>query len=392
MTERISALLAEGFSYAQVFDPRRGTDLEYGKVQVRPFRQGEKLACQLTYVCPRRVYHENIPLEDLAGRLTELLEKSFSQCLIRGARHDYHLTALGRLKVRVSPPSAPMEAPGSHNREKDYLLKEGTPVPFLVRLGVMTPEGRVVKGRYDKFKQLNKYLELISGCVDALPRDRAVKIVDFGCGKAYLTFALYHELVVRRGLRAEIAGLDLKEDVIDFCTQVALDLGFEGLRFCKGEIKDFAPEGNVDMVVTLHACDTATDDALVQALKWQAKVILLVPCCQHEFFPQLKCDVQRPVLKHGILRERQAALLTDAVRAQLLEACGRRVKVMEFISLEHTPKNLLIQALSGGAYNRRAYEEYRALARTWGVRPYLERRLREEGLLPGEWREEEETR
>ncbi len=383
MRQRIQALLDEGFSYAQVFDPRKKEPDGAKKVRLTPFLRDGAPWVQLTWIYPKKATHENLPLAEAAGRLTELLTEDFSQGLIRGSLHDYHLTSLGRLKVRSAPPSVPA-SPGpraGHDRAKAMLLRDGEPVPFLVRLGVMTPEGRVKKDRMDKFRQLNKYLELIQGVLDRLPTDRTVRIVDFGCGKAYLTFALYHELVCRRGLSAEITGLDLKEDVIRFCAQVARELGFTGLRFQTGDIRGYDGTETADLVVTLHACDTATDDAIVKALQWQARGILLVPCCQHELNKKLRCPPLRPVLKHGILRERFAALVTDAVRGQLLEACGYKVTIMEFIDMEHTPKNLMVEALRGGGGRQRAWEEYRTLRETLGFTSYLEEELREKGLL-----------
>lgn len=382
MNQRIQPLLEEGFSFGQLFDRRKKDPEEAGKVQFRPFIKKGEPWVQLTWVYSKKVLHENLPLAETGARLATLLKETYSQGLIRGARHDYHLTALGRLKIRTAPPSVPMgPETATHNRQKTGLLQEGEPVPFLVRLGVMTPEGAVRRDRMDKFRQLNRYLELIQGSLDRLPKNRPVRIVDFGCGKAYLTFALYHALVNCRGISAEITGLDLKEDVIDFCRQVALDLGDTGLTFEKGEIRTFQEQRPVDLVVTLHACDTATDDAIVKALQWQAGELLLVPCCQHELNGKLNSASLYPILKHGILRERMAALATDALRGQLLEACGYRVRIMEFIDLAHTPKNLMIQAVRGGG-GKHAWQEYCRFRDSLGLSlPYLERRLRETGLL-----------
>lgn len=381
MQQRIQAILDEGFSYAQVFDPRKKGMDSPRKVQLKPFDRAGRPWVQLTYLYEKKALHENLPLDQTASRLAQLLSQDFSQGLIRGSLHDYHLTALGKLRVRSGPPSAPAAAPAAHDRVKPMLLQEGTPVPFLVRLGVMTPEGKVKKDRMDKFRQLNRYLELIQGVLDRLPRDRTLHIVDFGCGKAYLTFALYHELVFRRGLSVEITGLDLKQDVIDFCSATADALGFTGLRFLQGDIQRYDGQAATDLVVTLHACDTATDDAIVKALQWRTQALLLVPCCQHELAPKLSCPTLHPILKHGILRERFAALATDAIRGQLLEACGYKTRIMEFIDLEHTPKNLMIEALRGGG-DRNAWEEYILLRDHLGVSSYLEAALRCAGLLP----------
>jgi hypothetical protein len=249
-------------------------------------------------------------------------------------------------------------------------------VPFLVELGVMTPDGKVRAQRYDKFRQVNRFLELVD---DVLPR-RPLRIVDFGSGKSYLTFALYHLLAVERGADVEVVGLDLKEDVIERCRSLAERLGYDRLRFEVGDIALFEGEP-ADVVVSLHACDTATDAALERAVRWRAEVILAVPCCQHELAGQLEVEELAPLLAHGILRERFAALATDAARAQLLEAVGYDAQVVEFVDLEHTAKNLLIRAVrkrdTGDAATLR---RYRAFKEQLGIDPALERALHD--LLP----------
>ena len=231
-----------------------------------------------------------------------------------------------------------------HNRVKTYLLPEGEPIDFLVRLGVQTPDGRITKNRYDKFRQINRYLEFIEDVLEELPREETIHIVDFGCGKSYLTFAMYYFLHVKQGRNLEVIGLDLKEDVIRNCDQLAQELGYDGLHFEQGDISGYKGE-RADIVISLHACDLATDYALEKAVKWGAKVIMAVPCCQHELNRQIKNDMLKPALKYGIIKERMAALLTDAVRAEVLEREGYDVQILEFIDMEHTPKNLLIRAV-----------------------------------------------
>lgn len=233
----------------------------------------------------------------------------------------------------------------SHDRSKQYILKEGEPVDFLVDLGVQTPDGRVVKARYDKFRQINRYLEFIEDILDKLPENRTIRIIDFGCGKSYLTFAMYYYLKIMQGRDIAVTGLDLKEDVIRRCNALAEKLGYERLHFEQGDISSFQGEEKVDMVVSLHACDKATDYALEKAVKWGAEVILAVPCCQHELNGQIHCDILQPVLKYGVIRERMAALITDALRADLLEEHGYSVQILEFIDMEHTPKNLMIRTV-----------------------------------------------
>jgi SAM-dependent methyltransferase len=248
-------------------------------------------------------------------------------------------------------------------------------VPFLVELGVMTPDGRVRKSRYDKFRQVNRFLELVDDIVPSLRPEGTLRVVDFGCGKSYLTFAIHHLLTELRGRDVEIVGLDLKEDVIAACAALAERSGAAGLRFDRGDIAGYDAGGEVDLVVSLHACDTATDEALAQAVRWDADAILAVPCCQKEAYRQLESSLLAPLLRHGLAKERFAALVTDTLRAQLLELAGYRAQLVEFVGLEHTAKNVLIRATKGkpaGAEVRRAYEELRDAL---GLDPALERLL-----------------
>lgn len=235
-----------------------------------------------------------------------------------------------------------------HNRQKQYILKEGIPVPFLVDLGVMTADGKIIRLQYDKFRQINRFLELIEDILPELPRNREIRILDFGCGKSYLTFAMYYYLHELKGYPIRVTGLDLKQDVIEHCSRLAAAYGYDNLEFLCGDIAYYDGCSHVDMVVTLHACDTATDYALAKAVGWGARVILSVPCCQHELNRQIENDLLSPVLHYGILKERMSALLTDGIRAQLLEEHGYRTQLLEFIDMEHTPKNLLIRAVFTG--------------------------------------------
>jgi SAM-dependent methyltransferase len=248
-------------------------------------------------------------------------------------------------------------------------------VPFLVELGVMTASGQVRKSRNDKFRQVNRFVELVNDVVPSLPSQGTLRVVDFGCGKSYLTFALHHLLTEVHGREVEIVGLDLKPDVIEACAALAERSGADGLRFELGEIAGFEAETAVDLVVSLHACDTATDEALAQAVRWNVHAILAVPCCQKEAYRQIRSDLLAPLLRHGLAKERLAALLTDTLRAQLLELAGYRTQLVEFVALEHTPKNVLIRAVRGrrpGEGARRAYEDLRD---SFGLEPTLERLL-----------------
>ena len=242
----------------------------------------------------------------------------------------------------------------THDRSRQYILGEGRPVDFLVELGVQTRDGRVVKSKYDKFRQINRYLEFIEDILDQLPGDRIVRIVDFGCGKSYLTFAMYYYLHVLKGREISVTGLDLKADVIARCNDLARKLEYTGLHFEQGDISGYQGAEKVDMVVSLHACDRATDYALEKAVKWGADVILAVPCCQHELNGQIRCDLLKPIFKYGVIKERMAALITDALRADLLEQQGYDAQILEFIDMEHTPKNLMIRAVKRRGIRPRA--------------------------------------
>ena len=212
-------------------------------------------------------------------------------------------------------------------------------------LGVQTKEGKIVRSNYDKFRQINRYLEFIADVMPNFPKDRCINIIDFGCGKSYLTFALYYYMKILCKRDIKVIGLDLKEKVIEDCNALAVRYGYDNLKFITGDVSTYTGEGNVDMVVTLHACDTATDYAIEKAVKWGAKVIFTVPCCQHEVNKQIENEQLKPLLKYGLIKERMSALITDAIRANILEEQGYQVQVMEFIDMEHTPKNILIRAI-----------------------------------------------
>jgi SAM-dependent methyltransferase len=309
----------------------------------------------------------------------------FRQALLHGPDADWQVLAGGRGEPRLlRRPATRPEASLAHDRTKRRVLAEGDPAPFLVALGVQTPDGRVRAPRRDKFRQVNRFLELVEDVLPALPADGTLRIVDFGSGRSYLTFAL-HDLLTRLHERAvEVVGLDLKADVVEECTALARRLGATGLRFEVGDIASYGALDGVDLVVSLHACDTATDAALARAVEARARVILAVPCCQHELLRQLESAPLAPLLRHGTLRERFAAEVTDAARARLLELAGYDVQVVEFVPLEHTPKNVLLRAVRrrrarSGAHRARLAREYRDFADALSVEPALERLLRDTG-------------
>jgi len=359
--------------------PRRKDEETAKKLTVRPVKLKTGVFYQFERQLANKVFHENVPVERLKERLQSTMEK-YKQALFKTEESDVQILAnkKGELALISRGKSVKREAvPQEHNRSKAYVLPEGEPVPFLVSLGVMTAEGRVVKAKYDKFRQINRFLEMVSDVISDLPRGKPLTIVDFGCGKSYLTFALYHLLAIKEKLPVRIIGLDLKEDVIETCSKLAQELNWDQLTFMVGDISDYEGHSSVDMVVTLHACDTATDAALLKAIGWGASVILSVPCCQHELFRQLSQPMLKPLLKHGILKERFSALVTDAIRANLLEIAGYRTQLLEFIDMEHTPKNILIRAVKGGkadiAELEREYEQFRDFM---GVNPFMEKEMK----------------
>ncbi len=326
------------------------------KVKIRPVLIKGELYFQETLYRGTQVFHENFREEAMLLRIEEYLQSLFKQGEFKGrtAEAVVLVSKKGKLTVKYKRRQGNEQESGktdalSHNRTKQYLLPEGKPVDFLVGLGVQTPDGRIAKARYDKFRQINRYLEFIEDVLDELPKDRTIRIIDFGCGKSYLTFAMYYYLheVQHRDIR--VTGLDLKTDVITHCNQLAEKLHYDSLHFERGDISTYEGADAVDMVVSLHACDTATDYALEKAVRWGARVIMAVPCCQHEINRQISCDVLKPILKYGLIKERMSALITDALRADLLEQNGYDTQILEFIDMEHTPKNLLIRAVKKNA-------------------------------------------
>ncbi|WP_274649435.1 class I SAM-dependent methyltransferase [Paenibacillus humicola] len=350
-----------------------------GKMAVRLVELKGGLHYQFEYHRPDKVTHENVPQREAADRMAEWLQGHYRQALFKTTEADVQvlLSKKGKAAVLRRPPTAKPDAASlQHNRQKRRILQEGEAAPFLVELGIMTPDGRVAAKKQDKYRQINRFLEMVADVLSELPADKEIGIVDFGCGKSYLTFALYHFLAVQHGLNIRIVGLDLKEDVIAFCSGLASKLGYDKLRFQTGDIAQFKGDFRVDMVVTLHACDTATDAALAKAVEWGASVILSVPCCQHELFRQVKSDTLQPLLAHGLLKERFAALATDAVRAQLLGVLGYGVQMLEFIDPEHTPKNILIRAVKGsGGDALGKWMEYERFRDSLQLSPYLEKAL-----------------
>lgn len=309
------------------------------RVKIRPVQLKDEIKYQASEFVGKKVLHANYSEEEIKIRITEYMQNTFKQAQFNMT--DATATVLSS--------------------------KKGEKVDFLVDLGVMTKEGMIVRTRYDKFRQINRFLEFIEDILPQLDKDKEQTIIDFGCGKSYLTFAMYYYLKVLKGYNIRIIGLDLKKDVIEHCNQLRTRYGYDKLDFYEGDIASYKGVESVDMVVTLHACDTATDYALAKAVKWGAKVILSVPCCQHEANRTIADETLSPVMDYGILKERFAAIATDGARAKLLESKGYQTQILEFIDMEHTPKNLLIRAVKTGKPDAKAYKEVQNMSRALNI-------------------------
>lgn len=351
---------------------------EKRKIQIRPILLKGALVFQAEDYKQKQVFHQNLSGKEALEKIGEWMQEMQQfELLHKDGRVNMLVSKKGKITLKQSKNGCPApQADLSHNRKKKYILDPQVKVPFLEDLGVQTSEGKIVHSRYDKFKQINRFLEFVEDILPALPKDREVVILDFGCGKSYLTFAMYYYLHELKHYDVRIIGLDLKADVIAHCQQLAEDYGYEKLTFLTGDIADYDGVDHVDMVVTLHACDTATDYALDKAVRWGAKVILSVPCCQHEVNRQIENELLQPVLKYGLIKERMSALLTDAIRANLLEEAGYQVQVLEFIDMEHTPKNILLRAVKSGRQKRA--EELTKMMEKLHVSPTLAALMREE--------------
>ncbi|WP_143318961.1 SAM-dependent methyltransferase [Clostridium sp. HBUAS56010] len=335
------------------------------KVKIRPLLLKGNLVFQAEEQWGNQAFHKNLSAVECTSYLADLLDGKLRQMELESANGQVRVlvSKKGTLSVKEKRTPSKMEAAPlvlEHNRQKSYILKEGKAVPFLIDLGVMTEEGKIVKSRYDKFRQINRFLEYIEDILPRLSKDRENVIIDFGCGKSYLTFAMYYYLHELKGYSIRIIGLDLKQTVIDGCNRLREKYGYEKLDFYHGDIASYEGVDHVDMVVTLHACDTATDYALFKAVRWGASVILSVPCCQHELNKQMKNPLMAPLFQYGLIKERVAALYTDALRAELLEQNGYRTQILEFIDMEHTPKNILIRAVKQGQ-NKENQKEIKAI-------------------------------
>ena len=349
------------------------------KIKIRPVMKQAKLLFQCEEYRNNQAFHLNLEAKDAVEYVeNQMLVFKQMQMETRQFRYQVLVSKKGKTTIQKRIQTGEVkEVNYSHNRAKRYILEEGTVVPFLQDLGVMTKSGEIVRTKFDKFRQINRFLEFIEDILPQLPRDREWTILDFGCGKSYLTFAMYYYLHELKGYDIRIIGLDLKKDVIMACNQLAKKYGYRKLRFMEGNIADYTGSEEVDMVVTLHACDTATDFALAKAIGWKAKVILSVPCCQHELNGQMGNEILAPLFSYGLIKERMAALVTDSLRAEYLKREGYDTQILEFIDMEHTPKNILIRAVYTGKRGDNS-EAIRACEEMLQVQPTLGRLLKGE--------------
>ena len=365
----------ETIIYAIFSGVKNKAEKTFNKVTIKKVIIQNEEKHQFEYFYDKNVEHKNLNNDETKAEICHLIETYFKQAVINTVSFDYHILVNKRGEAKINKKAATRKFEEiSHNRKKKYILNEGELSAFLIELGIMTAQGKIVNAKYDKFKQINRYLELVSDCIPYLDKNKTIRIIDFGCGKAYLTFALYDYLVLKMGYNVEIVGLDLKENVIEFCSRLAKKLKYDDLRFEQGDIKGFDQFDDVDMVISLHACNTATDEALAKAVNWGAKVILAVPCCQHEFLKKIKNEKMIPMMKYGIIKEKLASLLTDSVRANVLEIMGYRTQVLEFIDMEHTPKNIMIRAfLEESANIDKVVNQYKEFKNEWQIEPYIEK-------------------
>ena len=368
-----------------VFSDRKSGD--FNKVIFKPIILKTGKNIQIESFKDNKAFHKNIDLnnlQELENVLKEYIE-NFKQILLQIEASDISFIRKKENFTRKEKQSNLVKSSNEHNKKKQYILNEGDKIDFLIELGLMSIEGKILKSSYNKFKQINKYLEFIDDVIEELKAKKLItnhiNILDFGCGKSYLTFALYYYLKnYRKDLTFSIVGLDLKKDVIEFCNKLAKKLNYENLEFLNGNIKDYDKSKEVDLVFSLHACNNATDYSLEKALSLDAKAILAVPCCHHEFFEKIQknknsefYNTLKIMADNGVVLDKFATLATDSFRSLSLELCGYKTKMIEFIDMEHTPKNILIKAIKSKSSNlKEKLVEYNKLKEFLGIKPLLE--------------------
>lgn len=350
-------------------------------ITLMTMKQGQ--GYQVEKLTKTQAFHINISKTELMDVVLTYME-DFRQLNVWCETMEYDVKESKKGKILVNRRKAMHVATiAENNKKKHYLLEEGKPIAPLVDLGVFTKEGKVSAAMYDKYKQINRFLEMVEDVIKNYP-EKPLSIIDFGCGKSYLTFVLYYYLTEIKHRSVCMTGLDLKQSVIDKCNAIAEKYHYDGLRFEMGDIHGYHAEQVPDMVITLHACDTATDYALYNAVKWKANIILSVPCCQHELNQQVKTEHFQTLMKYGIIKERMTALMTDAIRGSLLECCGYKTQLLEFIDLAHSPKNILIRAVKANVpenKKKQSYQEVERMMEEFHLEPTLLKILKEAGYL-----------
>ncbi len=381
--------ICEEQPYKLVLSQPKEKESEVRRIVIQQFQGKQKRQYQIEKFTDKQAFHINIEETDLYASIRTYFGNAYCQIAAWTKEWEYQgkISKKGKLLHNRRRNTQDAVILQGVNKKKQYCIPEGTVIPPLVDMGIFTKDGKVVHAKYDKYKQINRFLELVEDVLKEFPEsgEQPISIIDFGCGKSYLTFLLYYYLVEMRHRNVKITGLDLKPTVIEHCRETAKKYHYKNMKFELGDIQGYRTTEPVDMVITLHACDTATDYALYHAIQWNAKVILSVPCCQHEWNQQMKKDALPILSRYGIIKERTAALMTDAVRGNLLEASGYHTQVMEFVDMEHSPKNLLIRAVKRNVSEEKkkaAWQEAEELITMFGVNPKLYQ------LLSGEtWNE-----
>lgn len=348
MEEKIKSILS-AYPNKLILSNLTDKSYKYKKTTIVKKIIKEKISYQIERFTDKQAFHENIEADMLETVVLSEFPANYKQINIfaEDAQYDFKASKKGKILFNKQSSGFKMithKDDEAHNRSKHYLLPEGTVIPPLVDLGIFTKEGKIVKSMYGKYRQINRFLELVEDVVKDYP-NKDMHIVDFGCGKSYLTFILYYYLVCVKGYGVHMTGLDLKEDVINKCNETARKYGYDNLSFELGDINGYKPNDKVDMIITLHACDTATDYALINAINWDVGIIMSVPCCQKEINAVIASDDFSILTKHGIIKERISALMTDTIRADILEYCGYKTQILEFVDYDSSPKNLLIRAV-----------------------------------------------
>ena len=377
--------IVEGQVFKIVVSNKKDKENKYNKININFKESKNKKYYQVEKYTDKQVFHENIEIEDLRDHLLDYMENSYKQLAAWSENNTFDLKISKKGKVFLGKKNANNSnlINKDHNKKKNYILEEGMIIEPLIDLGVFTKEGKVVKSKYDKYKQINRFVEIID---DEIKKNdyKELTILDFGCGKSYLTFILYYYFVEIKKINVKMIGLDLKEDVIKKCNEVAKRYKYDNLHFELGDINGYKYNNKVDMVITLHACDTATDYALYNSVKWNAKMIFSVPCCQHELNHQMKPENLNILTRYGIVQERVAALMTDAVRGNLLEAVGYKTQLLEFIDIAHSPKNILIRASKSNISKQKiekSLTEVEKLREEFNFNPTLYNLLKQDNLI-----------